>query len=155
MVYESYQHIHIMDKDNMQQVKFLWLIDALLNIKSLEGHSQEEIAKEINVSPQFISKVKNGKAPVPDSLVWAINKRYSIPTPFVETPPTEKTAHLLQEDKSNYQPTVDRIIKLLEQNNNDLRRELTETYDHISDLKTFNVFLRDIIQGKSSVKLAL
>lgn len=140
----------MMEENELKALKHNWFIEALTNIKSLEGHNQDEIAKEIGVTPGMISKVKSGRSPVPDSLIAKLVNRYQIDGPY------NVSSDMANEPFGQYLPDSNSVswqehMDVVNRNMIDLRRELMETYDHIGTLKklvtTFETNLKNSIAG--------
>jgi len=128
-------------KEQVEQIKKDWFIATLLEIKGLEGINQKEFAQKMGVSDSFITRIKGGKATVPQSLIDKICKEFNILPPEIN----QNTTSMAQEPVEPYQnlpkPFSD-LINSLKSNLSDLRREVSETYDHIADLKEFNEYLK-------------
>lgn len=125
----------------LKEIKRQWLIDSILKIRSEKGHNQNNIAQEIGVSNAMISRLKGGKTPVPENIIDKISRRYNIPPPDLNDKinPTTKEGPI---DYISENKIADQLTESLINTINDLRRELSEVYDHIGDLKEFNEYLK-------------
>lgn len=128
--------------EKAKEIKQNWFIASLLEVRGLEGLNQKEFAKRIEVTDAFITRMKTGKTTVPASVIEKIQQEFSILPPQINQIDQSKV-----EEPGNFEygnPTKwEELINSLRSNINDLRREVSETYDHIADLKEFNEYLKE------------
>lgn len=129
-----------MDTDKaIKELKKEWFIEALLHIKALHNHTQQEIADNLGVSQPMISRIKSGRVGLPDSIITKAVEVYKLEPPSLES----YSKSMVREPTGNsYSDNLKIRYSLLERNMADIRRELETTYSYIADLKEFNSFLK-------------
>jgi transcriptional regulator with XRE-family HTH domain len=55
------------------------------NIRLYLGHSQESFAKELGISPGYVSLIENGHKPVSDKVRIMLARKFDITADFIET----------------------------------------------------------------------
>lgn len=129
-----------MDSDSqIKQLKKEWFIDALLRIKGLFNHTQQQIADKLGVSQPMISRIKAGAVGLPDNIITKITEVYNIDPPNLDIEASGMVNEHLREYNSD---NLKVRYNLLERNMTDLRRELETTYSYIADLKEYNSLLK-------------
>lgn len=124
----------------LRDAKKNWFIASMLEVKGLEGLNQKQFAKRIGVSDSFITRLKGGKAPVPQNVIDKICTEFDILPPEIKLNESSMATEPNEEYKLPAHLTE--LVNSLKSNLSDLRREVSETYDHIADLKEFNEFLK-------------
>lgn len=129
-----------MDKsESTKLLKREWFINAILQIKGLHNHTQQQIADNLGVSQPMVSRIKSGRVGLPDNIITKVQQVYNIEGPDLTQISAADPAAVRQgSDRSN----LEIRYSLLERNMTDIRRELETTYSYIADLKEFIGFYR-------------